>query len=284
MFNKPLQQVVGVAPGAVATLRIPAEEFTLVGIKLALSGTTFDKTKIDRIRVKVGPRVIWDLTYDQLNKVNNYLNRADSNRTLHINFSERDQSLFPLKQVGGLDLMSLLAVGEVFVEIYINAAAVAPRIDAMGYFEQVQDNPWITKMLPFSFTQAAAGKFTLPLQFRGALLKRLYLHYNGTAWGAAANGNLNRLECKKNGIVFFDQTCLDNRFDQTDNKKVPQANTFIADFMVDNNPEAAIKTIRTAGDGKTLIYDSFEFNAYLGDAGGATVNVIAEVLDTATNL
>ena len=40
MFNKPLQQVVGVAAGAVATLRIPAEEFTLVGIKLALPATT----------------------------------------------------------------------------------------------------------------------------------------------------------------------------------------------------------------------------------------------------
>ena len=215
--------------------------------------------------------------------MNNYLNRADSTRVLHINFTERDQAIFPLKQVGGLDLMSLLAVGEVFVEIYINASAVAPKIDAFGYFEQIQDNPWVTKMLPFSFTQSASGRFTLPLQFRGALLKRLYLHYNGTNWGASANGNLNRLECKKNGVVFFDQFCLDNRFDQTDNKRIPQANTFIADFIVDNNPDAQIKTIRTTDSG-ALIYDSFEFNAYLGDAGGATVNVIAEVLDSVNNL
>lgn len=284
MFNKPLQQVVGVAPGAIATLRIPAEEFTLVGIKAALSGTTFDKTKITRVRVKVGPRVIWDLTYDQLNKYNNYRNGVDNTKYLYINFSERDQALFPIKQVGGLDLMQLLSVGEVFVEFYIDATAVAPVINCTGYFEQIQDNAWVTKMLPFSFTQAAAGKFTLPVQFRGALLKRLHLHYNGTNWGAAANGNLSRLECKKNGIVFFDQTCLDNRQDQVEYKKVPQANCFVADFIVDNNPESAIKTIRQAAGSNTLIYDSFEFNAYLTDAGGATVNVIAEVLDTATNL
>lgn len=283
MFNKPLQQVVGVAAGAVATLRIPAEEFTLVGVKLALSGTTFDKTHISRVRVKVGPRVIQDLTYDQLNKLNKYKNGADNLKYLLLDFTERDQALFPMKSVGGLDLMSLATtVGEVFIEIYIAGTAVAPVIGAVGYFEQMQDNPWVVKYLPYSFTQAASGRFTLPLQFRGALLKRLHLHYTGSDWTAAANGNVERLECKKNGIVFFDQTCLDNRFDQTQHQKVPQANTFVADFIIDGNPDAVIKTIRKSESG--LIYDSFEFNAYLKDAGGATVNVIAEVLDTATNL
>lgn len=282
MFNKPLQQVVGVAPGAVATLRIPAEEFTLTKVKLALSGTTFDKTKIDRVRVKVGPRVVWDLTYDQLNKVNNYKNGADSLKYLLLDFTERDQALSPIKLVGGLDLMYLLGVGEVFIEIYISSSAVAPVIQATGYFEQVQDNPWIVKYLPFSFTQSASGRFTLPLQFKGALLKRLFLHYTGPNWTSSANGNLSRLECKKNGVVFFDQLCLDNRFDQSQHKKVPQANTFVADFILDDNPDSAIKTIRQSDKG--LIYDSFEFNAYLSDASGATVNIIAEVLDTASNL
>ena len=86
MYNKPLQQPVGVAAGSIATIRIPAEEFTLVGVKLALSGTTFDKTKIDRVRVKVGPRVIWDLTYAQLNAINNYKNGADNLKYLLLDF------------------------------------------------------------------------------------------------------------------------------------------------------------------------------------------------------
>lgn len=282
MFNKPLNQFVGVAAGQMASLRISPEDFTLVGIKLALSGTTFDKSKIDRVRIKIGAKVIWDLTYAQLNKINNYKNGADSLKYLYIDFVERDQAIFPVKEVGGLDLMSLLPVGEVYVEVYVNAGAVAPKIDATGYFERTQNNPFVLKFLPFSFTQSASGRFTLPLQFRGSLLKRVWLHYNGTDWTGTTNGNVSRMEVKKNGLVIFDQTCLDNRFDQSNNKKVPQSGLYVVDFLVDNNHDAHVQTIRNTQSGQ--VFDAFEFNAYLTDAGGATVTAIAEVLDTPTNL
>lgn len=282
MFNKPLQQVVGVAAGATATLRIPAENFTLVGIKFALSGTTFDKTKIDRIRIKVGPRVIWDLTYEQIQKINNYKGRADNLSYLYIDFTEPDQSIFPIKEVGGLDLMTLLPIGEVFVELSINSGAVAPKIEAKGYFEQRQGNPFVLKFVPFNFVQSAAGRFTLPLQLRGALIKRIWMFYTGTAWTSTTNGNLERVEAKKNGLVFFDQTDLENRFDQVQFKKVPQAGLYVVDVLVDNNHDAHIQTVRNTENG--MVYDSFEFNAYLKDAGGATVNTVCEVLDAVTNL
>lgn len=282
MFNKPLQQAQGVAAGQVATLRIAPEEFTLIGIKLALSGTTFDKSKIDRVRIKVGPRVIWDVTGDQLNKINNYKNAADNAKYLHIDFTERTQAIFPVKEIGGLDLMTLVPIGEVFVEISINATAVGPIINAIGYYEQRQKNPIVLKMVPFNFVQAASGRFTLPLNMRGALIKRLWLFYSGTNWTASANGNVERVEVKKNGIVMFDQTCLDNRFDQSQFKKVPQAGTYCVDFIVDDNHDAHVTTVRNTQSGQ--IYDSFEFNAFLKDAGGATVVAMAEVLDTPTNL
>jgi hypothetical protein len=283
MFNKPLLQVVGVAAGATATLRIAAEASTLVGIKLFLSGTTFDNTKIDRMRLKIGPRVIWDLTGPQILAINAYKNGAANSKYLWIDFSERDQAIFPVKELGGIDLMAVLPVGEVYLEIFVNAAAVAPQITAQGYFEQSQGNAAIQKFVPFSFSQQAAGKFTLPLSLRGALLKRLWLYYSGTNWTATTNGNLSRLECKKNGLVFFDQMDLDARFDQAQFKKVPQGNLFVADFIVDNNHDANVATMRKTQQNQ-LVYDSFEFNAYLTDAAGATVQVIAEVLDSVTNL
>lgn len=282
MFNKPAQQFVGVAAGSIATLRIPAEEFTLVGTKLILGGTTFDKTKIDRIRVKIGPRVIWDLLGTQINSINNYKNGADNAAYLILDFTERDQAIFPVKEVGGIDLMAVLPIGEVFIDVFINAGAVAPTLTAINYFEPAQQNSYVLKFVPFTFTQAAAGKFTLPLSLRGALLKRLHLFYTGTNWGAAANGNLSRLEAKKNGLVFFDQYDRDARFDQAQFKKVPQAQLYVADFLVDNNHDAHIMTMRQTKQG--MVYDAFEFNAYLTDAGGATVTAIAEVLDAPTNL
>jgi len=283
MFNKPTLQVVGVAAGSVATLRIPAEAATLVGLKFNLTGTTFDNTKIDRVRVKVGPRVIWDLTGAQLRAINAYKNGANVASYLWLDFSERDQALFPLKEIGGLDLMALLAVGEVYVELYINAAAVAPVITSQGYFERSQGNGAVLKYVPFSFNQAAAGKFTLPLQLRGAMIKRVWTYYTGTDWTAATNANFSRLECKKNGLVFFDQMDLDARFDQVQFKKVPQSRLFVADFIVDNNHDAHVATMRQTPQNQ-LVYDAFEFNAYLTDAAGTTANVIVEVLDAVTNL
>lgn len=282
MFNKKLNQVQNVIAGQMASLRISPEDFTLVKIKLALSGTTFDKTKIDKIEVKIGAKTIWNITGAQLNKYNNYKNQADNAKYLTLDFTERDQSIFPVKQVGGLDLMSLLPVGEVYVHIYINATAVAPRIDAVGYFERTQDNPFVTKLLPYSWTQSASGRFTLPLQFRGSLLKRVWLFYNGTDWTGSTNGNIESVEVKKNSLTIHDQTCLDVRFDQAEYKKVPQSGLYVVDFIIDNNHDAHVQTIRNTNSGQ--IFDSFEFNAMLKDAGGATVTAIVEVLDTPTNL
>lgn len=282
MINKPLQQAIGVAAGQIATLRIAPEQLTLVGIKLALSGTTFDKTKVDRIRIKIGARVVWDLTMAQINAINNYKNGADNLKYILLDFTERTQAIFPVKEVGGLDLMQLVSIGEVFVEIYINVAAVGPIISGTGYYEQSQGNQAVLKFVPFAWSTNAAGRFTLPLNLRGALVKRVWVFYSGTAWTALANGNCSRLEVKKNGVVMFDQTDLDNRFDQVQFKKVPQAGLYCIDFIMDDNHDAHVTTIRNTQNGQ--VYDSFEFNAYLTDAGGGQVTVVAEVLDTPTNL
>lgn len=283
MFNKPLLQVVGVAPSSTATLRIAAEASTLVGIKLKFGGTTMDSTHITRVRMKIGPRVIWDLTGAQITMINAYKNGASNVQYMWIDFCERDQALFPIKEVGGIDLMAVLPIGEVYLEMWIDGAAVAPTITAQGYFEQSQGNAAIVKYVPFTFATNAAGKFTLPLTLRGAMLKRLWCQYTGTNWTALLDGNLSRLECKKNGLVFFDQMGQDARQDQNQFKKVPQAQMFVADFIVDNNHNANVATMRNTANNQ-LVYDSFEFNAYMTDAGGGQVNVIAEVLDSVTNL
>ncbi|MFZ6748045.1 major capsid protein P2 [Undibacterium sp. Ren11W] len=282
MFNKPLAQPIGVAAGQIATITLAVEALTLTGVKLLLGGTTFDKTKIDRIRVKIGSRVLWDLTGTQINAINNYKNAADSAKYLYLDFVERDQAVFPIKEIGGLDLMALMGIGVVTIDIYINAGAVAPTIGAIGYFEQSQGNPAVLKYIPFTASYNVSGKFTLPLSFRGAVLKRLYVFFSGTAWTVGANGNIARVEAKKNGTVFFDQSDLDNRFDQANYKKVPQAGVYVCDFIVDNNHDAHITTMRSVNG--NLIYDAFEFNTTISDAGGAALTVVAEVLDAATNL
>ncbi|BEV15571.1 major capsid protein P2 [Herbaspirillum sp. DW155] len=283
MINFPLQQPVNVAAGAVATLRIPAGGTqTLVGIMLALSGTTFTKAHIAAIKVKIGPRLMWDLTIAQLNAINNYKGNADQAGFLYLDFTERDQAIFPVKEVGGIDLTAALPVGDVIVEITILGTAVAPKIDATGFFEPSQNNPLVLKLLNFPASSAVGGKVTLPLSFRGALLKRLHHQYAGTNFTASANGNINRVEVKKNGQVIWDQTCLANRFLQVQQKKAPQAQFYITDFILDNNHDAHVTTVSNVANGTAQVYDTFEVNAYLTAAD--SVNTVVEVLDAITNL
>jgi hypothetical protein len=281
-FNKTLPTVENVAVGVTASVKIPVENLTLLGVLLRLGGTTFDKTKIEWIKVKVGTKTIWDLTMAQINKMNGYKNSFDNAAFVLLDFTERDQALFPVKEGGGLDLMALLGVGQVIVEIRIAATAVAPTIDAEGIFSRNQGNPWVLKMLRTPYSRAAAGSPVLPMNPRGALLKRVWLDYTGTNWGAAADGNVSRVEVKKNGYTIFDRTCRDNRVMQSHFKKVPQANMYVIDFIEDNNHDAHVQTVRAQGN--ISVYDEFEFKSTLTDAGGSNIDIITEALDAIGNL
>ncbi|AVR96898.1 major capsid protein P2 [Pseudoduganella armeniaca] len=283
MINKPLPQPLNIAPGQTAILTVPTENLTLIGLQFVLTGTTFDKTKIDTIKVKVGSRVLWDLTYAQIQAINNYKNAADNTRYLFLDFAERDQAVFPIKEVGGLDLYALLKTGIVTVELKINGTAVAPKIDVVGWYEQAQGNPIVLKYVPFTAAFNSSGKFTLPLQFKGAILKRLYVFYSGTGWTGTTNGNVSRMECKKNSMLCHDEFCQDNRFIQNHFKKVPQPGLYVVDFIVDNNHDAQVTTARQINGG-AYVYDAFEINVFLTDPTGASLTMIAEVLDAAENL
>ncbi|MGL5181193.1 major capsid protein P2 [Herbaspirillum huttiense] len=281
-INYPLQQPVNVAPGSIATLTIPTGgQLTLTGIMLTLTGTTFTKANINGIKVKIGPRLIWDVSMAQLNAINNYKGNADNPGFIQLDFAERDQDLFPNKEIGGIDLFQAMSIGNVIVEISIAGTAVAPKIDAKGFFEPTQGNPVVLKYLNYPASSAVAGKVTLPLNFRGALIKRVWSFYAGTSWTAGANGNVNRMEVKKNGQVIFDQTCLEARFVQVSFKKTPQANLYVTDFIVDNNAGAQVTTISQAAGG-TKTYDQFEFNTYL--TASDALNNVVEAIDLITNL
>lgn len=284
MFNKPLQALTNVAANSVATLHIPPEQLTLTQVVLFLSGTTFDTSYITNVKVKVGARVLWDLTGAQLLAINAYKGGTANTSMLLLDFTEKHQAIFPVKEIGGLDLMALLPFGEVYIEITIGGAT-APQITPFGYFTPSQNgNPFVLKYVKYSYSTAVAGKFTLPLQPKGALLKRLYCPYTGTDWGASTDGNINRVEVKKNGLVIFDQTCREARFMQQQYLKVPQSKIYVADFIVDDNHDAHVATQRQVVNNasKVMVYDNFEFNTYFTAADSVTP--ILEVLDTPGNL
>lgn len=267
MILQKLPPFLNVVATGVATLRIPRYAQTLTRLVLKLGGT-FTKTMITDIKIKAGVRIVYNTTGLVLDAINTYKGLTANASYLTLDFTERDATGIVGREIGGYDLQTM---DDLTLEVTI-AGATSPTLEATAYFTPPQNNPLIQKILSFQVATSASGKLAIPFDPRGALIKRIHMKYAGTDWGASTDGNINRLEVKKNGLVIFDQTCTDNRFAQNEYRKVPQSKYFVYDPIVDNNASGHLVTADAA---------SLEFNAYL--TAGDTVNVYAELLDAPNN-
>lgn len=268
MIRQKLPPFLNVVESGVATLRIPRYAQTLTRLILTLGGTSLTKAMLTNIKIKAGVRTVYDVSGTILDKINTYKGLTANAAFLSLDFTERDAVGIIGREIGGYDLQTM---DDLTLEVTITGAT-APTLEATAYFTPPQNNPLIQKILNFQVATAASGKLSIPFDPRGALVKRLHLSYAGTDWGAATDGNINRLEVKKNGLVIYDQTCRETRFAQGEYAKVPQSKFFTYDPMVDNNASGHLVTADAA---------SLEFNAYL--TAGDTVNVYAELLDAPNN-
>jgi len=268
MILQKLPPFLNVVNSGIASLKIPKYSMTLTRLVLGLGGTSFTKAMIANIRIKAGVRIIYDVTGPVLDLINQYKGIQANAGYLTIDFTERDAATLVGKEIGGYDLLNM---DDLTVEVTI-AGATAPTLTATAYLVPTQNNPLIQKVLTFQVSTTASGKLAIPFNPKGALVKRLHLIYEGTDWTGTTNGNINRMEVKKNGIVIFDQSDLDNRFAQQEYRKVPQSKHFCVDFLQDNNASGALVT----QDATAL-----EWNAYL--TAGDTVNVFAELIDLPNN-
>lgn len=278
MINQALPAFLNVVPGGVATLRIPRYEMTINRITLELGGTTFTKALITDIKVKLGVRTVWNVNGSaaggeagtRLDQINRYKGLDFDAKFLTIDFSERDAPSIQGKEIGGYDLSVIK--DDMIIEVTIAAGAVAPTLNASLWMTPPQGNPLINKLLYMPASTNAAGKFALNFNPQGALIKRAFMFYGGADWTGVANGNLNALEVKKDGLVVHDLGCLRNRFVQKEYRKVPQTKLYVFDPIVDNNASAYLKT----ADAKSL-----EFNAFLTAAD--SLHVYFELLDAPYN-
>lgn len=84
-----------------------------------------------------------------------------------------------------------------------------------------------------------------------------------------ADGNINRVEIKKNGRTVWDLTCHEARFLQQKYGQAPQSRMYVADFTADQNSEGILAT-RDAS--------SMEFNEF-ATVGADQQMIYAEVID-----
>jgi hypothetical protein len=269
MITQPLPPFLNVVASGVATLRVPKYEMTLNRIILTLGGTTFTKAMITDIKLKLGVRTVYNITGSRLDAINKYKGIFDAAGFLTVDFTERDAPDIKGKEIGGYDLATLK--DDLTVEVTI-AGATAPTLTADAMLTPSQGNPLIHKILYFPASSAVAGKFPANFNPMGALIKRVHFFYGGTDWTGTANGNVNRVEVKKNGLVIWDLSCLAARFIQQEYRKVPQSRLYVYDPIVDNNANGYLVT----ADARSL-----EFNTFLTAAD--SLNMYVEMLDAPYN-
>lgn len=272
-----------VANNTRATTQVQRWQMTLGRIVLCFLGSnSITKASITEIVVKVGARVVFGpISGTELDKLNKYRGVYDQADHLTIDLTERDALSVIAKEIGGIDLPAL-GDEDVFVEVVNNASAGTPALYALGGFTGLQYDPQaptkdqqlIRKVLAYQIPTSGGTAVTWMPDFKGAIVQRIHFSYAGSDWAAGVNGNVQRVEVRKNGTAVWDRiACVDNRFIQQENKKFPQSKFHTLDFVHDNVHSSALSTI----DARAL-----EFNLTMGTTD--TVRAIVECLDLPRNL
>lgn len=88
-----------------------------------------------------------------------------------------------------------------------------------------------------------------------------------------SDGNVNRVEVKRNGRTVWDYECDEARFLEESYGRVPQSRFYFVDFEVDNYPDGALRTAGAA---------SIEWYVHL-TAGSEDLTIYAGIIDTPDN-
>jgi hypothetical protein len=234
-------------------------------IILALGGTTFTKSMITLIRVRLNGKVILETTGPRLDAQNQYRGLTANAGFLTIDFSEPRAKTMAAQYLGNINTSK--GVSALTVEVTI-AGATAPTLDSYSELAPPAPLGIIAKQIPFNFTFASAGKLPaklIDISNRGGVIKRVTFNHGG---------NLSQLEVKKNGIVIFDNVpTAVQTFYLGEYQKTLQTNAYVFDPCADNNYTNAITT-------QDMV--SMEFNPTFSAAD--TVTAVLEILDVLGNM
>lgn len=261
-----------VVPNGPATNQVTPGR-TLENLRLKLGGTTFTKAMITAFKMKANGKVIIEGTGAQLDAINAYRGEATNAAFLDIQFADYSMLSELDRMVGAFD--TSLGISNITTEVTI-AGATAPVLTPILIESAAQKDrtgaaapfaPLISKVLAYPFSQASGGTLPMTVPFgpqSGSIIQRLHVFHSGTMTGATV---------KEDGLVIHESIKAENEFDQVKAKRVPQANCYTIDFVLDGNVKKALDT-RNARSLEWL----FSFSA----AGNGTV--LVEYLDPLGNL
>ncbi|WP_395137276.1 major capsid protein P2 [Schlegelella aquatica] len=261
-----------VVPNGVATNNITPGR-TLENLRLRLGGTTFTKAMISDLKIKANGKVIVEGTGSQLDALMAYRGVPQDASFLELAFADYSLNNELDRMVGAFD--TSLGISNITTEVTI-AGATAPTLTPI-LIESAQQKdragqaapyaPLISKVLRYPFSIANGGRLAMTVPFgpqSGSIIKRLHVFHGGQMTGATV---------KQDGLVIHESVRVENEQEQKQQGRVPQANCYTIDFVVDGDIRKALDT----RDARSLEW-LFDFSA----ASNGTVYV--EYLDPLGNL
>lgn len=261
-----------VVPNGVATNNITPGR-TLETVSLRLGGTSLTKAMIDLVKVKANGKVIIEGSGVQLDAMTKYRGQTVDAEFLDIHFSDFSMLSEFDRMVSAFD--TSVGIANITTEITI-AGATAPTL-APILLESAQQKsrdggaapfaPLFRKVLRYPWNIATGGTLPVTVPFgpqNGSIIKRLHVFHSGNMTGATV---------KQDGMVVHESVKAENEYAQKRHGRVPQANVYTLDFVMDGNIAKALDT-RSARSLEWLFTFSGADNGY----------VIVEYLDTLANL
>lgn len=246
---------------------------TLETLRLKLGGTALTKAMLSTIKIKANGKVIVEATGTQLDKINTYRGEAADAAFLDIAFADHKMVSELDRMVGAFDTSQ--GIANITSEVQI-AGATAPTLtpilieSAQQKDRQGSAAPFaalISKTLSYPFSIATGGKLPITVPFgpqSGSIIKRMHVFHGG---------NMTGVTVKQDGLIVHESIKAENEFEQKKFGRVPQANVYTIDFVVDGNIAKALDT----RDARSLEW-LFDFSA--ADSG----TVLVEYLDPLGNL
>lgn len=248
---------------------------TLENFQLKLGGTALTKAMITLFRMKANGKTIVEGTGTELDKINAYRGVGTTNaKFLDIFFADYSLNNELDRQVGALD--TSVGIANITTEVTV-AGATAPTITPILFESGQQKNtkgefmPFaglLSKVLRYPYNIANGGKLPITVPFgpqNGAIIKRFHVISN--------NNVVTGVTVKQDSLVVHESVKDENEFVQTRHGRVPQANMYTVDFVLDGDIRKALDT----RDARSLEW-LLEFSG--ADSG----NVLIEYVDSLGNL
>jgi hypothetical protein len=215
----------GVVGDGVASLELPIG-MTYNRIYLKLGGTTFAKSNISRIVLKINGKIFFDISGTNLDLLNDYKGMGLGADYLCLDFIEAKAKTVGGQYIGAIG--TLEGVTSFIMEVTISGAT-APTLESWSEVSSPAPMGLISTLISHTATYAAAGEFPLVLPHgkeAGLLIQRVLFYHT----------NMTELEVKKNGVVIFESMPIAvNSQIQTGYGRTPQAGLYVYDTIINND-------------------------------------------------